>query len=167
MEAGGARTEMTIWVDADSCPRRIREIVVRAAKRTGTRAMFVANRKMPEVKGRAARMQVVEDADAAIIEQASADDLAVTRDIPLAEELVKSGLLVLNDRGTVYTTENIGERRSWRDFMAGLRDRGTFVPEQDSFGEAEVRAFAAAFDAALTRRLRETSGRPGGRRRER
>ncbi|MFW5994471.1 MAG: DUF188 domain-containing protein [Spirochaetia bacterium] len=146
---------MTIWVDADSCPRRIREIVVRAARRTRSRATFVANRKMPEINGRGIRMQVVEDADAAILEQVAAEDLAITRDIPLAEALVERGVLVLNDRGTVYTTENIGERRSWRDFMAGLRERGTFVPEQDRFGNSDVQAFAAAFDAALARKLRE------------
>ncbi|MCC6296452.1 MAG: DUF188 domain-containing protein, partial [Pseudomonadales bacterium] len=35
---------MTIWVDADACPVPIREILLRAAGRTGIELVLVANR---------------------------------------------------------------------------------------------------------------------------
>ncbi|MDH3440467.1 MAG: YaiI/YqxD family protein, partial [Gammaproteobacteria bacterium] len=34
---------MTIWVDADACPVVIREILFRAARRTGVQLTLVAN----------------------------------------------------------------------------------------------------------------------------
>ncbi len=145
---------MSIWVDADSCPRRVREIVIRAAARTGTRAVFVANRRIPTGTMRGYRMRVVADADREILERAGDGDLVVTRDIPLAAQLVRRGITVLNDRGTVYTSENVGERLSWRDFMAELRDRGTYVAEQDRLSDSDIREFANALD----RELRRTTG---------
>ncbi len=144
---------MNIWVDADSCPRRVREIVIRAAGRTGTRAVFVANRNIPTGRMKGFRMRVVADADREILERVEDADLVVTRDIPLAAQLVGRGITVLNDRGTVYTSENVGERLSWRDFMAELRERGTYVPEQDRLGDTDIREFANALDRELRRRL--------------
>ncbi len=146
---------MKILVDADSCPRRVREVILRASKRTRTRAVFVANRRMPDVVKARADMRVVNDADSLILEEAGASDLVITRDIPLAAQLVGNGIRVINDRGTVYTEENVRERLSWRDFMADLRDKGTFVPESDRFSERDLREFANAFDRELTRLHRE------------
>ena len=37
---------MTIWVDADACPRPIKEILFRAAERTGVMLTLVANHAM-------------------------------------------------------------------------------------------------------------------------
>ncbi|MFP4644756.1 MAG: DUF188 domain-containing protein [Spirochaetales bacterium] len=146
---------MKILVDADSCPRRVREVILRASKRTGISAVFIANRRMPDVVKARSDMRVVADADSLILEEAGDDDLVITRDIPLAAELVGNGIRVINVRGTVYTGENVRERLSWRDFMADLREKGTFVPESDRFGECDLREFANAFDRELTR-LRRT-----------
>lgn len=35
--------EPTVWVDADACPKVIKEILFRAAQRTGVRLVLVAN----------------------------------------------------------------------------------------------------------------------------
>ena len=107
------------------------------------------------VKARA-DMRVVNDADSLILEEAGMQDLVITRDIPLAAELVGNGIRVINDRGTVYTEENVRERLSWRDFMADLRDKGMFIPENDRFSERDLREFANAFDRELTRLSRMT-----------
>lgn len=144
-----------IFIDADSCPKRIRAVVRKAAGRTRVAAIFVANRTIPDIKGTACEMRVVADADAEILECSRPDDLVITRDIPLAAELVASEVLVLNDRGTVYTSENVRERLSLRDFMSDLRERGTLVPENDQFSDRDLRSFSAAFDRELTRLLRK------------
>jgi len=150
-----------VWVDADSCPRVIRDIVVRASQRTHTRATFVANRQVPGIDSESsdfARVPPGDDsADQFILSTAGRGDLVVTRDIPLASKLVDLGICVLNDRGDVYTVENVKERLSVRDFMAELREIGVAEKRGRRFGARETLEFANAFDRELTR-LRRAEG---------
>jgi uncharacterized protein YaiI (UPF0178 family) len=89
-------------------------------------------------------------ADAYIKEQVGPQDLVITRDIPLAAELVELGLVVVNDRGDLYTRENVRERLSLRNFMKELREVGLYESPLKEFGKKEVKAFAATFDRILT-----------------
>ena len=111
---------MTFFVDADSCPQRIREIICKTAQRLHVQAVFVANRSIPIPQySSCCRLEVTaaEDqaADKYILTHANPGDMVITRDIPLAKQLVDAQVRVLNDRGTVYTSENIGERLSLRN----------------------------------------------------
>jgi uncharacterized protein YaiI (UPF0178 family) len=90
-------------------------------------------------------------ADNRIVELANAGDLAVTRDIPLAERLVDKGICVLDDRGRVYTEENIRYCRSLRDFSVGLAENGMGIVRTANYGKKELKAFADSFDRELTR----------------
>ena len=148
-----------IWIDADSCPRQIREIICRAAIRREITACFVANRQLPLPEDPYLTMQVVglEEgaADKYLCEQVTASDIAVTRDIPLAHNLVGLGAVVLDDRGKAYTSQNIGERLSMRNFMKHLRDSGLEFEKHAPLSQKEVLAFANAFDRELTSRIRE------------
>ncbi|HUX22480.1 MAG TPA: DUF188 domain-containing protein [Spirochaetia bacterium] len=148
--------KLRIWVDADSCPRPVREIIQRAAGRTGVDAIFVANRDIPGVVP--ADLVVVgrEEgaADAHILEHSGLRDLVVTRDIPLAKELVDRGRTVLNDRGEIFSPENVGERLSIRNFMYHLRKSGLLHSTERTYGQREQQAFANSFDKELTRLLR-------------
>ncbi len=148
---------MIIWVDADSCPKRVREIICRAAERTGVTARFVANRNIPLPKGCYRESVISDDADAHILAAVSQEDLVVTRDIPLAAKIVEREVCVMNDRGTRYTHENIGERLSVRDYMKDLRESGAVLSSSDQFGRPERAAFAATFDRELTRLLARSS----------
>lgn len=118
----------------------------------------MANREVPGTAGNETQLIRVEKsaeaADRYIIEHSSASDLIVTRDLPLARLLVERGNTVLNDRGDVYSTENVGERLSLRNFMYHLRRQGLVLPAGRSFGRRELQAFANAFDRELTRLLR-------------
>lgn len=150
---------MKIWVDADSCPRPVREIIVRAAERTGVEALFVANRPVPGIEEGAGLVVVGKDEGAAddyIFDHSTVGDLVVTRDIPLAKRLVDRGTTVVNDRGDLFTAENVGERLSVRNFMYQLRSSGLLIPTERSFGAKETQAFANAFDRELTRLLRNS-----------
>lgn len=162
---------MTVYADGDSLEAEIRELLSRRAASEQGRAakagaeprfslLFVAARKLALAPG--ASLLLVEGgpdaADDRIVELARAGDLAVTRDIPLAERLAGKGVLVLNDRGDVFTIENVGERRSLRDRAAELRALG-LAPESQkgrSWGAKELKAFADAFDRELTRALRNS-----------
>lgn len=152
---------LTVWVDADSCPTRVREIICAASTRRGVDAVFVANRKIPlPESGRVSTVVVDEgdqSADAYLVEHARCGDLAVTRDIPLAAQLVGAGLTVLNDRGDVFTEANVRERLSIRDHMYELRTSGIMVGEQSRYGKREIYRFSNAFDRELTRVLNQKS----------
>ncbi len=41
---------MELWIDADSVPKNLRDIILRAAVRTGLPAFFVADRTLPDVE---------------------------------------------------------------------------------------------------------------------
>ncbi len=93
-------------------------------------------------------------ADAYIVENAKANDLVVTQDIPLAAQLVPIGVSVISPRGDHYTEANISEHLSWRDLMTELRDAGSVGGGPKPFDDKVKRAFSNHFDAELNRLLR-------------
>ncbi|MDR3334224.1 MAG: DUF188 domain-containing protein [Treponema sp.] len=145
---------MKILVDADSCPRLVRDAVVRASARTGIQAVFAANHPIPDIAGETAVMELCPPgegaADNRIVELACPGDLVVTRDIPLASRLVEVSIMVLDDRGRTYTQENIRERLSLRNFMVDLAENGLGSTRWTSYGKRELKAFADSFDRILT-----------------
>jgi uncharacterized protein YaiI (UPF0178 family) len=157
-----------ILVDADSCPRPARETVLRASLRTGVQAVFAANRPIPGIRGEGVVMELCPpgegSADNRIVELARPGDLAVTRDIPLAGRLVEAAILVMDDRGRIYTRENIREQRSLRDFMLDLADKGLGGDRPARYGRRELKTFSDAFDRVLSRLIRkgESAGQGDG-----
>lgn len=149
---------MILWIDADSCPRQVRDLVCRAAKRVSADVNFVANRKIPFDPAPHHRMFVCDAtpdaADDYICENATGGDLVITRDIPLAKRLVSKCVRVINDRGTVYTETNINERLSMRNLMLDLYNNGIMPERSGQFGKKEIQEFANALDRELTRLLK-------------
>jgi len=144
---------MKIWVDSDSCPRQIRQIILRASLRVKIETIFVANTQIPDVENVWSSMKLVPlgegEADKYIYENSGKSDIAITRDIPLASDLVKRGLLVLDDRGSVFTLNNIGERLSMRNAMTELRSYGVMSKSSGSMNNRDVQKFANSFDKEL------------------
>jgi uncharacterized protein YaiI (UPF0178 family) len=93
-------------------------------------------------------------ADAYIIEQSHAGDLAVTQDIPLADALVSKGVSVINLRGEAFTPTNMKGRLAVRDFMSDLRSAGVQTKGPKPFDERQKQAFINGFDKALTQCLK-------------
>ncbi len=145
---------MNIWVDADSCPRQIRTIILRGALRTDTPITFVADRPLADIKTRGVVSfhQVPSGADSAdnwIISHLNPGDLVITRDIPCAAEVIKKHAVALDDRGSIYTQENIRERLSLRDFFTNLREEGAYAERHRPLGKKEIQKFAASYDTIL------------------
>lgn len=142
-----------IWVDADACPKVIKEILFRAAERVGMPMILVANQPLDVPRSRYIRsVQVAAGFDVAdnhIVQQAQAGDLVITADIPLAAEVVAKGCLALNPRGDLYTEENIRQRLSMRDFMETLRSSGVDTGGPAAFSQADRRDFANQLDRLL------------------
>jgi uncharacterized protein len=144
-----------IWVDADACPKVIREILFKAAIRTQTRLTLVANQAIPTPASALIRaIQVKQGFDVAdneIVLRLQAGDLVVTQDIPLAAEVVEKKAVALNPRGELYTRENIRARLSMRDFMEGLRSSGIQTGGPPAISQKERQQFANELDRWLAK----------------
>ena len=152
---------MTIFVDADSCPKEARELVLHRAGRRGLRAVFAANRPLPGISGAGITMELCppgdNSADNRITELAAPGDLAISRDVPLAKRLVEKGVAVLDDRGRIFTKENIGELLSLRNFMVDLAENGMEIERSAHYGKKELKTFADSFDRLLTKMLKNAN----------
>jgi len=150
---------MKIWVDADACPKAIKDILVRAAGRVGVRTIFVANQPMRLPESEFVRkIQVPGGSDVAddkIVELLQSGDLVITADIPLAARVVDEDVVALDPRGDFYSKENIRERLSIRDFMDGLRSTGVETGGPASFKQKDSQAFANQLDRFLTKHARK------------
>ena len=146
-------SEKRIWVDADSCPQKIRDIIVSGAERKGAVLYFVANRKIPFRKSSCVRMIITtnSDADSYILNKVKPEELVITRDIPLAAKLLEKQAIVINDRGTAFTKDNIKEKLSIRNFSYELRNNGYKVNESVNYSLKDVRLFSSEFDKALNK----------------
>ncbi len=151
---------MRFWIDADACPNVIKEIVFRAADRTGVETILVANQYIRTPPSRHIRaMQVpggFDAADAAIVERVEAGDLVVTADIPLASQVIAKGAGALNPRGELYTPDTIAQRLSMRNFMDELRGAGVDTGGPAAFHPRDRQAFANQLDRWLSGAQRTT-----------
>lgn len=149
---------MRVWVDADSCPKDVRDLLIKAAGKRKLSMVFVADRPVALPETRNIEFRLVEtginSADGEIAGDARAGDLVITRDIPLAARLVKAGVRAIDDRGFVFSEKNIGERLSMRNLMYGLREAGIQAERAKPAGRQDLKAFADAFDREITRLLK-------------
>lgn len=148
---------MRIWVDADACPAVIKDILFRAAERTGLSLTLVANHPLRIPRSpRINFIQVGAGSDVAdneIVKRLSGGDLVITADIPMAAAVIARGGKAINPRGELYSAENIGGRLNMRDFMDGLRSDGVDTGGPPPLGQKDRNAFANNLDTVLTRYL--------------
>lgn len=151
-KAGGPH----LWIDADACPRPVRDIAFRAAARRGLRVTLVANAylSVPELPGVSLVLVARGDdkADDHLVASAGPTDRVVTADVPLAARLVEQGVVAINPRGDEYTPATIGDRIATRDLMDALRGAGLDPGGGPApFNDRDAQRFAAALDRYITR----------------
>ena len=147
---------MKIWVDADACPKPVKEILFRLAERKEIYVTLVANSSLrlpdsPFIQ----LLQVGHGADIAddeIANKCEAGDLVITADIPLAARVVEQGAQALDPRGTMYDKNNIGQALDMRNFMDNLRGSGVETGGPSGFGQKEKFKFANALDKFIVQR---------------
>lgn len=147
---------ITIWVDADACPKVIREILFRAAKRVERPLILVANHVIPVPNSPWISCRQVPQgfdvADNYIVQQVSEGDLVITSDIPLAAEVIDKGAGAISPRGEQFTANNIRPRLTMRDFMETLRASGEQVGGgPQALGDKDKMTFANALDRYLSK----------------
>ena len=149
---------MNIWVDADACPGAIKDILFRAAQRTGLQLPLVANHALPVPPHGNIRMLQVgsgfDVADDEIVRLCAGGDLVITADIPLAAEVIAKGAHVLSARGERLTADNIKPRLNMRDFMETMRSSGMQSGGPPPLNNQDKQRFANELDRLLARALR-------------
>jgi len=144
---------LKIWVDADACPGVIKEILFRAADRTGTEVILVANqliRVPPSKYISALKVSAGFDvADSEIVKRAAPGDLVITADIPLAAEVLDKRAHALNPRGERYSPESIRSKVTMRDFMETMRSSGIQTGGPPKLSQRDKNQFANQLDTFL------------------
>ncbi len=146
---------MKIWIDGDACPNAIKDILFRAAERTGISLTLIANHivKVPP-SSHISFLRVASGFDVAdneIVKRLAPGDLVITGDIPLAAEIIEKQGQALNPRGELYTRDNIKARLTMRDLMESLRSSGIESGGQAPLNHSDRKAFADQLDKIITR----------------
>lgn len=140
------RTPYKIWIDADACPKAVKEILFKTSARLKIQLSLVANAYQAIPLSPLITLTIVgkqlDEADQYIVDHIQSGELVITADIPLAAKVVEKEAFALNPRGELYTEENIGEILSMRDFMKDLRDGGAITGGPNTFGPKDVERFA-------------------------
>ena len=147
-----------IWVDADACPKVVKDILFRVAEREGIYLTLVANQPLvvPRLKNIRALLVAsgFDVADNEIVQRLQSGDLVITADIPLAALVIAKGGFVLNPRGELYTADTIREKLSIRDFMDTLRETGIETGGPARFSNQDKHNFANQLDRFVSVHVR-------------
>ncbi len=146
---------MKIWVDADACPVVIKDILFRAAERTGMQLTLVANQPVRIPPSRYIKMLQVtpgfDVADNEIVKRLSEGDLVITSDIPLAADVIEKGGHALSPRGELYSADSIGARLNMRDFLDTMRASGVDTGGPPALSQSDRKSFANHLDKLLAK----------------
>lgn len=140
-----------IFVDADACP--VKEEVLRVAGRHRLPVHMVANQwlRLPD-DPLVAMVLVTGGFDAAddwIAARATAADIVVTADIPLADRCLKAGAQVIGPTGRPFTAAGIGMAMAMRELSAHLRETGEIAGGNAAFTRQHRSAFLQALENAV------------------
>ena len=147
-----------IWIDADATPKKIKEILFKAAERRPIKLTFVANVYTNAPRRSNIVIKVVpkgiDKADDYIAEQAVFGELVVTADIPLAARCVENGADVLTPRGRALNRNNMAPILSARNFNEELRNAGLSTGGPPPFSPKDIQQFANALDRWIQKQSR-------------
>lgn len=146
---------MKIYVDADACPKAIREIIYRAGERTKTEVLMVANHFFQLPNSQFITMVQVpagfDEADKWIVEAVMTGDLVISNDIPLADLAIQKQARVINLRGKLYDANNIKQALATRDLLSELRDNQQISGGPPPMNPSAIKLFAQQLDRVLAR----------------
>ena len=149
---------MRIWVDADACPRAVKDMLFRAAERVKLEVVLVANQPLRTPRSPYVRSVVVsegfDEADEYIVAQVEPGDLVITADVPLAASAVEKGATAIDPRGGVTDANNAAERLTMRNFMEHQREAGEMMGGPAAYSDRDKRKFAGALDRFLAQHAR-------------
>lgn len=143
-----------IWIDADACPKAVKEIIFKTSRRLNIPIILVANSYQTIPESDLIKLIIVNNgfdaADEHIIDQVEIYDIVITADIPLAAKVLKKKAIALNPRGEIYHENNISSILSMRDFLKEFRDAGTITGGPPAFGPKDLKRFADSLNKLIS-----------------
>lgn len=145
-----------VWLDADSFPAKARSFLVSHSVSKSVQVVFVANH---EVKAESSEVKMIvcekehDAADDYIVSNARENDIVVTRDIPFAARLVEKNIAVMNDRGVLFSKDNIEDKLREREFSLNMAEIGLGGGKGNYYGEKEFKKFATLFEQELQKHI--------------
>ncbi len=152
-------TKPTIYIDADACP--VKAEAEQIATRHQLILLIVSNGGIRPSPNPLVQLVVVAEgpdvADKYIADNATAGDIVITGDIPLAAKVISKNVTAIRHNGDVFTTENIGGQLATRDLMADLRAADPFLVQSSrrgsnaAFTDKDRSRFRNSLEAAIQR----------------
>ena len=149
-----------VWLDADSCPVAVRDFVVKYAHNFSIKVVFVANKPISACFNDFEMIVCNTEKDAAdnyILKHASQEDLVITKDVIFASKLIEKSITTINDRGTLFTKNNISEKLSDRDFDFQLAQIGLGGKKGSFYSKKEFLKFKECFNKEMQRLLKNAT----------
>lgn len=147
-----------VWIDADSFPTLLKNFILEYAEKNYLEIIFVANKPIKSDK-KNFKMILAENtkdsADNIIFENITEKDIAITRDILLAERLVQKNIKTINDRGTYFSKENIKKKVEERNYDFNLAQLGFSGSKEKNYGMKELKKFRECFEKTLKKIYQE------------
>lgn len=147
-----------VWIDADSFPTLLKSFILEYAEKNYLEIIFVANKPIKSDK-KNFKMILAENtkdsADNIIFENITEKDIAITRDILLAERLVQKNIKTINDRGTYFSKENIKNKVEERNYDFNLAQLGFSGSKEKNYGMKELKKFRECFEKTLKKIYQE------------
>ncbi len=141
-----------VWIDADSFPTLLKSFILEYAEKNYLEIIFVANKPIKSDKQNF-KMILAENtkdsADNIIFENITEKDIAITRDILLADRLVQKNIKTINDRGTYFSKENIKKKVEERNYDFNLAQLGFSGSKEKNYGMKELKKFRECFEKTL------------------
>lgn len=147
-----------VWIDADSFPTLLKNFILEYAEKNYLEIIFVANKPIKSDKQNF-KMILAENtkdsADNIIFKNITEKDIAITRDILLAERLVQKNIKTINDRGTYFSKENIKKKVEERNYDFNLAQLGFSGSKEKNYGMKELKKFRECFEKTLKKIYQE------------
>ena len=141
-----------VCIDAGSFPTLLKNFILEYAEKNYLEIIFVANKPIKSEKQNF-KMILAENtkdsADNIIFENITEKDIAITRDILLAERLVQKNIKTINDRGTYFSKENIKKKVEERNYDFNLAQLGFSGSKEKNYGMKELKKFRECFEKTL------------------
>ncbi len=151
MSAPEPPADIRIFIDADACP--VKDEIYKVAARYRLHVFVVSNAFMLIPKDPAIERVIVEAgpdvADDWIAERASAGDIVVTNDIPLASRCLANNAQPVSPTGKRFTADMIGSALAGREIAEHMRSIGQVTRGPAPFGPADRSRFLGALDEAV------------------
>jgi uncharacterized protein len=144
----------TIWIDADACPKAVKELIFKVSRRLNINVILVANSYQIIPQSDLIKLIIVDKgfdaADQHIIDLVEIHDLVITADIPLVAKVLKKKAKALNPRGEIYNENTIGSILSMRDIMKEFYEAGSVRGGPVAFGPKDIKQFADSLNKLIS-----------------